>query len=731
MADGIKTLGDLHEIGDLQNIEILDADPDADNPVFDDSGNIMTIEHPDGAITISLNGQPLEKKVDPDKKTGWFDNLAEDIEETELNKIASELIEGIRRDDESRKDWLETRAAGIKLLGLMLEQMGSDTDTVSGISKVRHPLLLEAVLRFQANARAEFLPTDGPAKVRNDSTTNTYWQIDELANALEKDLNYYLTVKAHEYYPDTDRMFLMLGFGGMTFKKVYKCPLRSRPVSETVDAEDLIVSNSATDLRSAHRYTHRIFMKPSTVKRMQIIGAYLDVDLGDPGMVQLDAVKEQKQATQGLSQIFASNVKDRDREIYECYCELNLIGHEHKIDNKKTGLEIPYIVTIDKTSQKVLSIVRNYKEETEELPEALEVFVPYLFVPGFEFYGIGLLNILGNTTSAVTAAWRELLDAGMFASFPGFLYAKDAGIRQQTNTFRVAPGTGAGINTGGQDIGKVVMALPYKEPSQALMLLSDKIADTGARVGGTAEAQVGEGKRDAPVGTTIALIEQAQKILSSVHKRMHTAQARELQLIRDLFTDDPEAMWRGNKRPKQKWDKELFNRAVNDYDLVPQADPNTASHTQRIMKVVALKQMQSQSPELYNPRAVDTVALKTIGWSNPEQFFQTPAPAQPTPEQLAKLSDSKSKELMAQAKMEDAKTNLLDAQLDAANRKADRESKERIQLIDMMQTAAVHPEAADGTESIINSIVEKLREEGALPAGGNFDVNAPHTVLGE
>jgi len=519
------------------------------------------------------------------------------------------------------------------------------------MSRVRHPLLLEAVLRFQANARSELLPTDGPVKIREDNNNATD-STDELANDLENDLNHYLTATAREYYPDTDRMLLMLGFGGTAFKKVYFCPLRNRPVSESIDADDLIVNNSATDLYNSTRVTHRIYMKPSTVKRMQILGVYSDVELSNAKQAKLDAAQREKKAQQGISEN-ENDPEDRDREIYECYCELEIAAFEHRRNGKQTGLEIPYRVTIDVSSREILSIVRNYDEDTKDLPEPRQTFVKYTFIPGLGFYDLGLLHILGNTTNALTAAWREMLDAGMYANFPGFLYS-DAGARQNTNIFRIPPGGGALIKTGGAPISDAVMPLPYKDVGPGLMTLVDSINTTGMRVGGTAEQAVGEGKQDAPVGTTIALIDQATKVLNAVHKRMHTAQSEEFELLVRCFRENPDSFWQQNKRPARQWDEETFLRAIDQVDLVPQADPNTASQTQRLMKVMALKQLQATNPAMYDPIAVDRMALQAIGWSNPEQFMVPPEAMgqQSNPEAQAKMAE-------IQIKKQDADTRLM------------------------------------------------------------------------
>ena len=759
---------------DGEDIAVELAEDEGPRQDIDEHGNVMSIELSDGSITFSLDGQPLERAKG--KETGWFDNLVEEIDQAELASIAHDLMKGVQDDLDSRKEWIEDRAQGIKLLGLKVEIPGlagaADGAPVEGMSRVRHPLLLEAVLRFQANARSELLPTDGPVKIREDNNNATL-QSDQLANDLENDINHYLTSTAKEYYPDTDRMLLMLGFGGTAFKKVYFCPLRGRPVSESVDADDLIVNNSATDLSNAKRITHRIYMKSSTVKRMQILGVYRDIDLSDPKMIKWDAAQREKMAQQGIASE-SYNPSDRDREIYEIYCELDIKGFEHTKRGKQTGLDIPYRVTIDASTHEILSIVRNYDEDTKDLPEARSNFVKYTFVPGMGFYDLGLLHILGNTTNALTAAWREMLDAGMYANFPGFLYA-DTGARQNTNIFRVPPGGGALVKTGGMPISQAVMPLPYKDVGAGLMSLVENINQTGMRVGGTAEQAVGEGKQDAPVGTTIALIDQATKVLNSVHKRMHAAQSEEFALLVRCFRENPDSFWQQNKRPARKWDEETFLRALDQVDLVPQADPNTASQTQRLMKVVALKQIQAQNPSMYDPIAIDTAALQAVGWSNPEQFM-IPASSQGTPppemqQKMAELqikkqdSDTKAKlaqgkigldqariqldavkaqqdsqqgglvgpqektdhekqvdgiDLIIKEKLADAK--LMDSKLKAASLAADMKrdqfdnqikqedmiTKERIQMVDLAQNIAVHPESEQIVRNLLGNVIPAI-----------------------
>ena len=659
----LRLLSDANQWGGdgLDDITIDAAEDDPDQPQVNDEGQILRIEHGDGSVTISLNDKPLLPGIGHNRgPQDWFANLAEEIGADQLGMVAEDLLRGVGDDEQSRKDWIDTVATFVKLLGVTVEVPNvsglTDGAPVEGMSRVRHPLLLESVLRFQANARGEFLPADGPMKIRNDSAEGAESEL--MAGALEKDMNHYLTAHATEYYPDTDRMFFRLGLDGTTFKKVYRCPLRMRPVSETVMANDLIVSNDATDLANARRVTHRLMMSPTTIRRMQIIGAYRDIDLGTPVEPQLDEAQREMRRQQGVTDA-SLNPDDRDRQLYEIYCDLDLVGYEHQWKGKPSGLEIPYRVTVDVTSRQVLSLVRDFDEpkDDEELPKRRETFVQYIFAPGFGFYALGLGHILGNTTNAITAAWREMLDNGMFANFPGFLISK-AATRQQTSILRVPPGGGQPVDTLGKPIGQSVMPLPYNTTQMPpLMQLVESIATTGARIGGTAEIQVGEGKQDAPVGTTLALIDQATKIENSVHKRVHTAQAKEFQLLVALFREHPEDFIRCEKKgfSGQTWDAQTFLMALNSCDLVPQADPNTASQLQRLMKAMGILQLQGQAQSLYDPIAVHTYALKTMGVNNPNQFFVPPqAMGQPPPQLQQMQAEMKAKQQQADARTTDA-----------------------------------------------------------------------------
>lgn len=638
---------DLGAPGEPQPAVVIEFESDSGKEpkrTYDEKTRTLKIEQNDGTAVFLLDQDPPKDDPDDDDDD-WHANLAEHIDEGERNRIVSELMQAIDADDNSRQDWLGTRAKGIEMLGFRLEEPRSDAGLsaapLDGMSVVRHPLLPEAVIRFQANAGAELYPPEGPVKV-SDATPPTptgapdqqlYDPLmgapptttDDLAEALEKDFNYYLTVVDKEYRADSMKMLFWVGFGGCGFKKVYNCPIKRRPVSRSVDAKDLIVGNEAIGLEDAGRITHRVIMRRSLMRRMQLAGAYRDTPLGQPSMEPNDV--DRAQATSQGFAVQPQRPEDMPYTVDECYCELDLKGYEHEEDGKPTGLELPYKVSIERSSRTLLEIRRNWAQD-DETYTAKRVFVKYAFVPAMGFYDIGLLNILGNADRALTAAWREMLDAGMFSVFPGVLVSDAVG-RQFTNQLRIPPGGAQIIKTNGQPISSVVMPLPYKEPSMAMMQLIQHIEQLSQRIGGTAEVPVGEGRADAPVGTTLALIEQATKVIASVHVGLHASQAEEFQLLKERFQEDPEAFWRFNKRPARKWEVDQFLQALEDNHLVPSADPNMPTHLHRIMKSVAVKQLAMANPSLYDAKAVDSRILRMMGFANPEELFAPPMPMMP------------------------------------------------------------------------------------------------------
>ena len=663
---------------------------------YDPVTDTVQIEAPDGDVIVSF-GEPTREGTN----SKFNDNLAEFLSDSSLTACAEKLMAGIEADEMSRQAWLENAAKGIGLLGLELKaqqgaSVGAAQTPIEGTSNVDHPLLLEAVLRFQANARGELLPADGPVKIRNDGEGNDL--TFTLSQALEKDLNTYLTKTAKEYYPDTDRMLLLLGFSGIAFKKGFHDPIKRRPVICSIDAKDLIVSNATTDLDSAGRVTHRFMARPAWIRRMQLLGAYRDVALPPPPLMPLkNPVDEKIQQVQGIQPVgITYETADLDREMFECYCEIELPGFEHKLNGEETGLPLPYRVVIDKDSRKILEIRRNWDED-DPLCLPQNRIIAYIFIPGLGFYGIGLLNVLGNTTKAVTAAWRLMLDAGMFANFPGFLYLK-AFAKQMTNQFRIPPGSGQPIDTVGNDIRAAVMPLPYKDPSAVFIQLIDNISQVSARVGGTAELQVGEGRQDAPVGTTLALLEQAVKLMSAVHKRLHQAQTQEFELLKSLLMEDPEALWRHNKKSaclrmlneqipelamiSSQQDltdakrKQMFLAALADVDLSPAADPNTSSQTERYLKVYALRQIAMTNPNI-DIDAVDRQAIKVLGFENPEAFAKQVDPNAPPPPPPPEAMMAQASAQTAQARMMDAQTRMVEAQAKMQSAAADAQNKQQ------------------------------------------------------
>ncbi len=732
----------------------ISVDVGQENPPTGLTDGASKTENGDGSVTIDLS--PSSSPASQEKG-GFYENLALKIDGGELGRIASELLDAIQIDDQSRREWLDTRARGITLLGLKLDEPRGDVGTsgapLEGMSTVRHPLLLESTLRFHANARGELLPAAGPVKVRNDTPTKPFTpppppppppmappqgaappppppglghnggpplqgpagagpgpgpmpgmaagpapgpspmpppmpappppvpefnNLEELASALETDMNHYLTAVATEYYPDTDRMLFWVGAGGQGIKKVYNCPIRQRPVSESVDAEDIIVSNAATNLENCGRITHRIRMRPSTLKRMQIIGAYRDVNIGSAMQYpMLDVVERKKAEIQGVKPV-AAKPDDADHEIYETYCELNIQGYEHKYKKGKvSGLQCPYKVTIHKESRQVLEIRRNWPED-DELCRPKQFFVDFPFVRAMGFYGIGLIHIVGNTTNTLTASWREMLDAGMFASFPGFIYSKPAG-RQLTNQFRVPPGGGIPMDIGTGRLQDSVMPLPYKEPGPAFTAFIQHVEEVGQRVAGTAEIQISEGNAEVPVGTTMAMIEQATKVMDAVHKRLHAAQAHEFKLLKERFKEDPESFWRHNKKPTIPWRKEQFLAALENNDMVPVADPNNPTSLHRIAKATAIKALQAANPQLYDAMAVDKRIMRIVGIDPEGLFLPAPSPDKPDPQMLAVQQKADAQKQQATLAHMDAAIKAATAAEQMKNAEAERQSREKIE----------------------------------------------------
>lgn len=753
---------------------------------FQDGAKIT--EMPDGSAEIDLSGgaqKPRSKKFSA--------NLAEEMADGELNRIATEILEGIDRDDQSRQEHLAMIAEGMKLLGLVIESndgsSAASSAPLEGMSTVRHPLLLEACQLFQATAIGELLPAAGPVKVRDDRPNSPpapqpspftppppvasppgvgapgagpappagpgmlppaqppqapspamappappqpgpapmpgvqalganggppldeEEERDEIADALEKDFNHFLTSVDKGYVPDTDQMLFKVGFGGLGVKKVYNCPLKRMPIARSVNIEDFIVSKDVSDLADAGRVTHRIKMPPSTLRRMQIVKAYRDVAVGQP-TIQSDQSNQVDQAKAEIAGVQpSSDPRDIDYEILECYCELDLDEFAPS-QFKGKGLALPYKVAIERESRKILELRRNWREDDKEC-QAVQYFVDYPYMRAFGFYCIGLLHLLGNTTKALTALWREFIDAGMFANFPGFLYLKGAG-RQLTNQFRIAPGSGFGLDASVQDIRQAVMPLPYKSPDAAFTAFVQHVEELGQRLGGTANQPTADMRPDAPVGTTMAIIEQASKPIGAVNKRLHNAQAREFQLLKDRFRDDPEAFWRFNKKPAKAWEKAVLIQALEDYDLVPVSDPNNPTRMHRMAKAEAYKQMVAAAPTMFDPKKAILKYANEMGITGVEDTLAPNGGQQQQPQvDPAKMADVAHKNAKLQADtaqaQQDNQTDIQKLQLQHQNDEAERQNRlqlaqysENTERLRLASTVAIHSTELDAADKAAN-----------------------------
>lgn len=649
-------------------------------------------------ITPDGDFGPSEENTDEDPQDdsggepaflrGEFDeNLAEHLDDYTLNHIASDLIQGIEADIQSRRDWEDITVKAIEYLGLKLETAsGEASSSEATVAKVYNTLMLEAAIYFWANAHAELLPSVGPCKVKNDTVPdptplppappppppppqgappsmagapppggpplgasppplgighNGGPNSDDLAQAFETDMNHYLTVVDRQYYRDFSRMLFSLGPMGTEFRKVYWCPLRRRPVSEWVKGQNLIVSNEAADLTTAGRITERIMMRHATVKRLQFSGWWRDLELSAP-MPEPTQVDKAEAATVGIS-LGQTISADFRHTIYESYVDLDLEDYEHSEDGKKTGLPLPYRVTMDKDSRKVLEIRRNWKKGDINFT-ARRRYVMYGMIPGLGFYYLGFIHTLGNTQRALTAMERQIIDAGSFASFPGFLFKKGA-IRQDTNQIRVPPGGGQEVNTGDQPISNVIMPLPYKDISAGLLKMMETLSSDGRKLSSIAEMPVGEGRADVPVGTVVAMIEQTTKVMAAVHKGLHAAMQDELLLLKEQFAEDPQALWMFAKSPQRKWEQA---QEFEDLNLVPASDPNIPSQLHRIMLNTALIQItemaQGAAPGLLDIKEVLSRAFRTLNvpdWKslfNPNPPGPMAAPGAPPPDPTKMMS---------------------------------------------------------------------------------------------
>lgn len=547
-------------------------------------------------------------------------NLAEVLDDSILGALSSDLGSSVDDDRSSREDWEEAIAKGLTLLGINYEERN---EPFMGASGVTHPLLSEAVTQFQAQAYKEMLPPGGPIKTQIIGQQTK--EVEDQAQRVKDFMNYQVTEVMEEYDLDTDQMLFYLPITGSTFKKVYFDPMRQRAVSKFVPAEDLIVPYSATDLQTAERYTHVVRMSENDIRKLQVGGIYRDVQLSASEDEEADStIRGKADDIQGLRPGYS----DEMYTIHEVHVDLDLEGFEDlDEDGEPTGIKLPYIITMDESSGKILSVVRNWRE-ADPLRRKRQYFVHYKFLPGFGFYGFGLLHMIGGLSRAATSILRQLIDAGTLSNLPGGFKAR--GVRIRNDDEPVNPGEFRDLDAPGGDIRNAIIPLPYKEPSGTLAQLLGVVVDSGRRFAQVADSKVADVNSNAPVGTTVALIEQGSKVISSIHKRLHYAQKSEFRLLAEIFSNNPVPYpyMIGPNIPPEIMAQDFDGRV----DVIPVSDPSIFSMAQRLSLAQTQLQLAQAAPQMHNMyeayrRMYDALDIKNIDTILPPP--QPPAPMDP------------------------------------------------------------------------------------------------------
>jgi hypothetical protein len=556
----------------------------------------IEIEDPE---KVSIIAGDMRIEIDPDAEDPdeFNINLAEDMDDTELSVIAEDLLGDFNDDIASRKDWMQTYVDGLDLLGLKLEER---TEPWPGSCGVHHPLLTEALVKFQAETIMETFPSQGPVKTQiiGDSSVEKR----EAANRVRSDMNYQLTEKMVEYRPEHERMLWGLGLSGNAFKKVYYDPSLERQVSIFVPAEDIVVPYGASDLETSERVTHVMRKTENEITRLQTSEFYRDVELGGPSD-ELDEIEKKIAEKMG----FSASYDDRYK-ILEMHVNLNLPGYEDKDkDGKETGIALPYVVTIEKGTGIVLAIRRNYQPD-DELKKKRNHFVHYGYVPGFGFYCFGLIHLIGAFAKSGTSLIRQLVDAGTLSNLPGGFKTK--GLRVKGDDTPISPAEFRDVDVPSGSIKDNIMTLPYKEPSQVLYALLGTIVDEGRRFASAADLKVADMSANSPVGTTLAILERTLKVMSAVQARVHYSMRQEFKLLKDIIRDyTPD---------KYNYDPENGSPFVkrSDYDMVevlPVSDPNSSTMAQKVVQYQAVMQMAQAAPQIYNMPQLHRQMLDVLG----------------------------------------------------------------------------------------------------------------------
>jgi len=610
MADIDKSLPNVKtsiEVDPQEEIEIEEqkAEELSEQPV-------EVNEQEDGSVEVNFD----PSKVNIEGQPTHFDNLAELLPEDITDPIGNELVENYMDYKASRKDWEQTYKTGLDLLGFKYDQR---TEPFTGASGATHPVLAEAVTQFQAGAYKELLPAEGP--VRTQIVGNPDQAKAAQAQRVKDYMNYELMEKMEEYEPEFDQMLFHLPLAGSTFKKVYYDELLGRAVSKFVPADDLVVPYSATSLDDADAIIETIKISENDLRKQQVAGFYSDIELQKPQDKE-DEIEKKERELEGTRK---SGKQEMVYTLLECHVNLDLEGFEDKDDElNPTGIKLPYIVTVDETSRKVLSIRRNY-EPTDPKRNKIQYFVHFKFLPGLGFYGFGLIHMIGGLSRTATAALRQLLDAGTLSNLPaGF---KQRGIRVRDEAAPLQPGEFRDVDAPGGNLRDAFMTLPYKEPSPTLLQLMGVVVSAGQRFAAIADMQVGEGNQSAAVGTTVALLERGSRVMSAIHKRLYSGMKKEFRLLAKVFKTYLPPVYPfdvvGGRREIKQMD---FDDRV---DILPVADPNIFSMAQRISMAQTELQLATSNPQIHNLYSAYRKMYEALGVKNIDQILPPPAPVQP------------------------------------------------------------------------------------------------------
>jgi hypothetical protein len=572
----------------------------------------IEIEDPE---SVSIRADGLEIEIEPAKETDedFNVNLAEHIDDSELASLVEELISDFDEDIASRKDWIQTYVDGLELLGLKIEERAEPWEGACGVF---HPLLSEALVKFQAETMMSTFPASGP--VRTQIIGKETPEKKDAAQRVQEDMNYQLMDVMKEYRPEHERMLWGLGLSGNAFKKIYFDPSLDRQVSVFIPAEDIVVPYGASNLESAERVTHVMRKTENELRRLQVSGFYRDIDIGTPNNT-LDEIEKKIAEKLGFR---AST--DTRYKILEMHVEIDLVGYEHRDENNElTGIALPYVVTVEKGSNQVLAIRRNWEPDDETYAKR-QHFVHYGYVPGFGFYYFGLIHLVGAFAKSGTSIIRQLVDAGTLANLPGGFKAR--GLRVKGDDTPIAPGEFRDVDVPSGSIKDNLMALPYKEPSQTLFQLFQTIIEEGRRFANTADLQISDMSAQAPVGTTLAILERTLKTMSAVQARVHYSMKQELGLLKQIiaaYTPDEynyEPI-EGHRRAKKS--------DYDNVDVIPVSDPNASTMAQKIVQYQAVLQLAQTAPQLYNLPLLHRQMLEVLNIKDAEKLVPMPEDQRP------------------------------------------------------------------------------------------------------